>query len=55
MMHILKIARSAKLPRLAALLVAVAGLGLAGCNYDGGDPRKADRCQSPAAARCSSI
>jgi hypothetical protein len=29
-------ARSAK---LAALLVAVAGLGLAGCNYEGGDPR----------------
>jgi len=26
--------------RLAALLVAVAGLGLAGCNYEGGDPRK---------------
>ena len=38
MMHILKNARSAKLPRLAALLVA--GLGLAGCNYEGGDPRK---------------
>jgi hypothetical protein len=27
MMHALKIARSAKLPRLAVLLVAVAGLG----------------------------
>ena len=40
MMHILKNARSAKLPRLAALLVGVAGLGLAGCNYEGGDPRK---------------
>jgi len=39
-MHVLKNARSAKLPRLAALLVGVAGLGLAGCNYEGGDPRK---------------
>jgi glucose/arabinose dehydrogenase len=39
MMHILKNARSAKLPRLAALLVGVTGLGLAGCNYEGGDPR----------------
>src|SRR5947209_19036346 len=28
----------AKLP-LAALVVAVAGFGLAGCNYDGGDPK----------------
>ena len=39
-MHTLKNARSAKLPRFAALFVAVAGLGLAGCNYEGGDPRK---------------
>ena len=40
MMRVLKIAHSRKLPRLALLFVAVAGLGLAGCNYDGGDPRK---------------
>ena len=32
MMHALKIAGSAKLPRLAVLVVAVAGLGLAGCD-----------------------
>jgi glucose/arabinose dehydrogenase len=35
-----KIYRSAKSKRLATVfVVAVAGLGLAGCNYDGGDPR----------------
>src|SRR5260370_38064612 len=39
MMRALKIARSAKPPRLAVLLVAVAGLGLAGCYDDGGDPK----------------
>ena len=39
MMHALKIAGSAKLPRLAALLVAVAGLGLAGCDDHAGDPK----------------
>jgi len=37
-MHTLRNARLTKLPRLAALFVA--GLGLAGCNYEGGDPRK---------------
>jgi glucose/arabinose dehydrogenase len=31
---------SPKLPRLALLLVAVTSLGLAGCNYEGGDPKK---------------
>ena len=39
MMHALRIARSKKLPRLAALLVAVASLGLAGCDENGGDPK----------------
>jgi len=39
MVHALKIARSAKLPRLAALLVAVAGLALAGCDDHAGDPK----------------
>jgi len=39
MMHTLKIARSARLPRLAVLLVAVAGLGLAGCDDHAGDPK----------------
>src|ERR1700704_5951751 len=37
MMHFLKIAHSATLPRLA--VVALAGLGLAGCYDDGGDPK----------------
>src|SRR6201991_2057193 len=39
MMHALKFAGSAKLPRLAPLLVAVAGLGLAGCDDHPGDPK----------------
>src|SRR6266436_8146847 len=39
MMCVLKVAHSPKLPRLALLFVAVAGLGLVGCNYDGGDPK----------------
>ena len=38
-MHAFRIARSKKLPRLAALLVAVASLGLAGCDENGGDPK----------------
>src|ERR1700675_5123113 len=38
-MHALRIARSTKLPRLAAILVAVAGLGLAGCDDHAGDPK----------------
>src|SRR6478672_3454089 len=38
-MRALKIAGSVKLPRLAALLVAVAGLGLAGCDDHAGDPK----------------
>jgi glucose/arabinose dehydrogenase len=29
-----------KMPRLALLLLAVTSLGLAGCNYEGGDPKK---------------
>src|SRR6266403_3780793 len=39
MMCVLKVAPSPKLPRLALLFVAVAGLGLAGCYDDGGDPK----------------
>ena len=39
MMHAVNIAQSVMRPRLAVLLVAAAGLGLAGCNYDGGDPK----------------
>jgi glucose/arabinose dehydrogenase len=39
MMPALNIVRSAKLPRLAVLLVTVAGLGLAGCDDHAGDPR----------------
>jgi glucose/arabinose dehydrogenase len=39
MIHVLKAARSMKPLRLAALLVAVAGLGLAGCNDDAADPK----------------
>src|SRR5882757_10891507 len=38
-MHVLRIARSTKLPRLAAILVAVASLGLAGCDDHAGDPK----------------
>ena len=38
-MRALKIAGSAKLPRVAALLVAVAGVGLAGCDDHAGDPK----------------
>ena len=37
MMRVLKIAQSATLPRLAVL--AIAGLGLAGCYDNGGDPK----------------
>ena len=40
MMRALEIARSAKLRRLAALLVTIAGLGLAGCDDNGGDPTR---------------
>src|ERR1700736_2715388 len=39
MTRALKIARTANLPRLAALVAAVAGLGLAGCDDHAGDPR----------------
>jgi len=39
MMHALKNARSTTLTRLAALLVAVAGLGLAGCDDHAADPK----------------
>jgi glucose/arabinose dehydrogenase len=38
-MRALDISASAKLPRLAALLIAVAGLGLAGCDDHAGDPK----------------
>jgi glucose/arabinose dehydrogenase len=38
-MRALNISASAKLPRLAALVVAVAGLGLAGCDDHAGDPK----------------
>jgi glucose/arabinose dehydrogenase len=40
MMRAPEISRSVKRPRLALLLVAATGLGLAGCNYEGGDPKK---------------
>jgi glucose/arabinose dehydrogenase len=40
MMRALKIAGSAKPSSLAVLLVAIAGLGLAGCDENGGDPRR---------------
>jgi glucose/arabinose dehydrogenase len=39
MMHALKIVRSAKRPRLALFLVGVAGLALAGCDDQSGDPK----------------
>src|SRR3982074_493529 len=38
-MHALRIASSTKLPPPAAILVAVAGLGLAGCDDHAGDPK----------------
>ena len=38
MTRALEIASSVKLPRLALLVVAIAGLGLAGCDDKGGDP-----------------
>ena len=38
-MRALAIARSPKLPRLAAVFVAIAGLGLAGCDDHAGDPK----------------
>jgi glucose/arabinose dehydrogenase len=40
MMRASRLSPSAKLPRLAVLLVAVAGLGLAGCDDHAGDPKK---------------
>ena len=40
MMHAFKIAHLRKSTRLAMILVALAGLGLAGCDDNGGDPRK---------------
>src|SRR5258707_14885217 len=39
MKQALKIAGSAKLPRLVVLVAAVAGLGLAGCDDHAGDPK----------------
>jgi glucose/arabinose dehydrogenase len=39
MIHALETARSAKRPRLALLFVAVASLGLAGCDDPGADPK----------------
>ena len=38
-MHFLKIAPLAKLPRLAVICVAIAALGLASCDDNGGDPK----------------
>src|SRR6267378_7861799 len=38
-MHAPRIPRSTKLPRVAAILVAVVGLGLAGCDDHAGDPK----------------
>jgi glucose/arabinose dehydrogenase len=40
MMPVFKIARCGKSARLATILVALAGLGLAGCDDNGGDPEK---------------
>jgi glucose/arabinose dehydrogenase len=40
MMHAFRIAHLRKSTRLAMILVALAGLGLAGCDDNGGDPRK---------------
>jgi hypothetical protein len=39
MMHVVKIAQSVKRPGMALVLIAVAGLGLVGCNYEGGDSK----------------
>src|ERR1700710_716541 len=39
MTHVRNIARSTKLPRFAALLAALAGLGLAGCDDHAADPK----------------
>ena len=47
MIRVLKISHSVKLPRLALLLVAIAGLGLAGCDDNGGDPRKQIGANTP--------
>jgi hypothetical protein len=54
MKRALKIVRSVKPPRLAVLLVAVAGLGLAGCDENGGDP-KIQIGANPRCPSCSSI
>jgi glucose/arabinose dehydrogenase len=40
MIHLFKTSHPAKLPRVAAVAVAVAGLGLAGCQDTGGDPQR---------------
>jgi glucose/arabinose dehydrogenase len=40
MIHFSKTSHPAKLPRVAAVAVAVAGLGLAGCQDTGGDPQR---------------
>jgi hypothetical protein len=54
MMHVVKIAQSVNRPLLALVLIAVAGLGLVGCNYDGGDP-KVQIGANPQLPNCSSI
>jgi glucose/arabinose dehydrogenase len=40
MIHFLKTSHPAKLPRVAAVAIGVAGLGLAGCQDTGGDPQR---------------
>jgi len=40
MIHVLKTVHSAKLPRFAVLLAAVASVGLAGCDDHAGDPKQ---------------